>query len=311
MEGRFLSAETCLHFHRLLFFQQQQLKPRYANCSILISLKIMAGNFILKHWCKQQSVFSKNLEGLKRQDKADTIELVHDLRVATKKLRAYLKLLRILFDKKDYADLFEKTEQLFNILGKHRDIEMGLEGLKSFEKDKKNSYSAFRYHLEVGLEQVWTWVRVALDEYEENDLLVLTAKVEKDLEDKSDDELQMKVKAIVEKEMNKSRRLTNRMGDQPHLIRKLFKDIFYWASLLPKTILAPEQLKAIDKSLNFLGNWQDLEMLHIKIKHFRKDFVPDTKEIHHQLKLLEKTISGKQQRIVDKAKESINTALSH
>src|SRR5262245_53032424 len=110
-----------------------------------------AANFILKHWNKQQTVFLKNLEGLKRQDKADTVEFVHDLRVATKKLRAYLKLLGILFGKKEYTALFEKTEELFNVLGKHRDIEMGLEGLKRFEKSKKISYTALRYHLEVGL----------------------------------------------------------------------------------------------------------------------------------------------------------------
>ena len=81
-----------------------------------------ADNFILKHWIKQQTVFLKNLEELKKQGKADTIEVVHDLRVATKKLRAYLKLLGILLEKKGYTTLFQKTEDLFNVVGKHRDI---------------------------------------------------------------------------------------------------------------------------------------------------------------------------------------------
>lgn len=270
-----------------------------------------ADNFILKHWLKQQAVFLQNLEGLRKQDRANTVELVHDLRVATKKFRAYQKLLGILLDKKDYAVLFEKTEQLFNVLGKHRDIEMGLEGLKTFEKNKKISYTAFSYHLEAALEQLWTWVRGALDDYHEKDLLALTEKVEKDLGDKTNDELSQRVKVIVEKELNKSRRLTNRLGEQPHLIRKLFKDIFYWGSLLPKVILAPEQLKAISKSLDYLGNWQDLEMLQSKIKHFRKDFVPDTNQIHHQLKDLERVIREKQKKIIGRATESINKALSH
>ena len=270
-----------------------------------------AANFILKHWNKQQIVFLQNLGGLKKQDKEGTVELVHDLRVATKKLRAYLKLLSILLNKKDYPVLFEKTEQLFNVLGKHRDIEMSLEQLKLFEKSKKMSYTAFRYHLEAGLEQVWTWVQNALDDYREKDLMTLAEKVEKDLKDKTNDELLQKVRALVEKELNKSRRLTNRLSEQPHLIRKLFKDIYYWASLLPKEILEPPRLKAIKRSLDYLGNWHDLEMLHGKIKHFRKDFVPDTKDIYHQLKQLERTIVGKQQKIVERVGESINTALSH
>ena len=270
-----------------------------------------ADNFILKHWIKQQTVFLQNLEELKKQGKADTVEVVHDLRVAVKKLRAYLKLLGRLPGIKGYTRLFKKTEDLFNVVGKHRDIEMALERLKVFEKNKKTSYTYFRYHLEVSLEQLWTWVRTALDDYEEKDLLSLTAKVEKDLNDKTDDELLKSVKAIVETQLTRSRRLTNRLNEQPHLIRKLFKDIFYWASLLPKEILPPEQLKSISKSLDNLGNWQDLEMLHSKIKHFRKDFVPDTKDVHHQLKQLEEAIKGRQEKIIDRARENINKALAH
>ena len=268
-------------------------------------------NFILKHWIKQQAVFLQNLEELKKQGKADTVELVHDLRVSTKKLRAYLKLLGMLLGKNAYSTLFQKTEDLFNVVGKHRDIEMALQGLKVLEKSKKISYTAFRYHLEVGLEQLWTWVGSALDDYKEKDLLALTVMVEKDLNDKTDDELLKSVKAIVETELTRSRRLTNRLNEQPHLIRKLFKDIFYWASLLPKEILPPEQLKSISKSLDNLGNWQDLEMLHSKIKHFRKDFVPDTKDVHHQLKQLEEAIKGRQEKIIDRARENINKALAH
>ena len=89
-----------------------------------------AANFILKDWIKQQTVFLQNLEELKKQEKAETVDLVHDLRVAIKKLRAYLKLLGVLLGKKGNTNLFQKTEDLFNVLGKHRDIEMALEGLK-------------------------------------------------------------------------------------------------------------------------------------------------------------------------------------
>jgi hypothetical protein len=52
-------------------------------------------------------------------------------------------------------------------------------------------------------------------------------------------------------------------------------------------------------------------MLHSKIKHFRKDFVPDTKEVHHQLKQLEEAIKGRQEKIIDRARENITKALAH
>jgi CHAD domain-containing protein len=288
------------------------IKTGYCNCSNLISLKEMvAVNFILKHWKKEQTVFLQNLEGLRKQNKGETINLVHDLRVATKKLRSYLKLLSLLLNKKDYKALFEKTEQLFSVLGKHRDIEMGLEGVAAFEKGNKISYEAFSNYLKAVQQQEWAWVQSALDDYDEKELPALTATVEEDLKNKSNDELLKKLKSIVEKELNKARRLSAHLDQQPHLIRKLFKDIFYWASLLPNEILAPGQLKSIKKSLEYLGNWQDLEMLHRKIKHFRKDFVPDTKEDNRQLKELKKTIIAKKQRILDRAAENIHIALSH
>jgi CHAD domain-containing protein len=268
-------------------------------------------NFILKHWKKDQTVFLQKLEGLRKPNKEDTINLVHDLRVATKKLRSYLKLLTLLSNKNDYKALFEKTEQLFSVLGKHRDIEMGLEGVASFEKGNKISYTAFGNYLKAMQQQEWAWVQSALDDYDEKGLQDLTARVEEDLKKKTSDELLEKLKGIVEKGLNKARRLSAHLDQQPHLIRKLFKDIFYWASLLPNEILAPGKLKSIKKSLDYLGNWQDLDMLQRKIRHFRKDFVPDTKEDNRQLKELKKTIIAKKQKILDRATENIHNALSH
>jgi len=270
-----------------------------------------AANFILKQWEKQQTVFLQNLDGLRTKDKEKTIDKVHDLRVATKKLRSYLKLLALLLNKKDYTASFEKTEQLFNVLGKHRDIEMGLEVINLLEKESKISYTAFAHYLKAVHQQVWIWVQAALKNYDEKELIAITILVEQDLNDKNNDELLQKLNGIVEKELNKSRRLANNLSQQPHLIRKLFKDIFYWASLLPKEMQAPDQLKRIKKSLEYLGNWQDLEMLHRKIKHFRKDFVPDSREDHRLLKELEKAIMDKKQKILSSAGENIHNALSH
>src|SRR6186997_2454292 len=91
---------------------------------IALTLKSMpAPIFILLHWKKQQRIFFQNLAILRKlpDDKA-----IHDLRVAVKKLRSYLKLLTILFKKIEEEPGFEKTGQLFKVLGKHRDIEMGL-----------------------------------------------------------------------------------------------------------------------------------------------------------------------------------------
>src|SRR3989337_647011 len=102
----------------------------------------MPAIFILLHWKRQQRVLLRNLAKLKGLQE---VKAIHDLRVAIKKLRSYLKLLTILLNDGKETD-FEKTEQLFSVLGKHRDIEMGLLLLQSLEKENKMTYAAFRMH---------------------------------------------------------------------------------------------------------------------------------------------------------------------
>ena len=72
--------------------------------------------FILLHWKRQQRAFLQNLAKLNQQQETKAI---HDLRVAIKKLRAYLKLMTLLVNDIDKETSFEKTEQLFDVLGKY------------------------------------------------------------------------------------------------------------------------------------------------------------------------------------------------
>ena len=75
---------------------------------------------------------------------------------------------------------------------------------------------------------------------------------------------------------------------------------------LPKELLISDgQLKKLKKSLDLLGDWQDHEMLYQKIKHFRKDFVPGSREEYLLLKELEKNIEDKMAAKLHKAGENL------
>src|SRR5688572_16737841 len=143
-------------------------------------------DFILLHWKKQLQVFLQNLETLKKQYNADT---VHDLRVIVKKLRAYLKLLHLLYPQKDYGPDFDKTEKFFSILGKHRDIEVGMQLLESLEKDNSSEYTLFKDHLKNALQLTTEWMQVALADYDESELKELTIKLDQELTGTGSEEL--------------------------------------------------------------------------------------------------------------------------
>lgn len=264
--------------------------------------------FILLHWKRQQRIFFQNLTKLTAQ--RDT-NAVHDLRVAIKKLRSYLKLLTLLLNKIDRETGFEKTEQLFSVLGKYRDIEIGLLLLQSFEKEDKITYAAFRVQLKVALQTTGIWAQNAFNIYDEKELADLTRELQQYVKEKNTRELWDKTELILDKEFKKLKRLAKHFSSQPHEIRKMLKNIFYWISICPKDFLiSAAELKKLKKSLDLLGDWQDHEMLYRKIKHFRKDFIPDSREEYLLLKELEKNIESKMETKLQKAEKEIQTFIS-
>ncbi len=271
-------------------------------------IKMAATFFILLHWKRQQRVFLQNLAKLKGQQEAKAI---HDIRVAIKKLRSYLKLLAILLNKTDNTPGFEKTEQLFSVLGKYRDIEMGLLLLQSFEKENKITYTAFRFQLKLALQTTETWAQNALNKYDEKELADLTRELGQDLKEKDKNDLSGKAGIVLNKEFKKLKRVVKHFSNQPHEVRKMLKNIFYWISICPKDFLFnSSQVIKLRKSLGYLGDWQDHEMLHQKIKHFRKDFVPDSREEYLLLKELEKNIESRMEVMLHKADEIVQGFIS-
>ena len=81
-------------------------------------------------WKKEQRVFYNNLAILKQYSQK---EAVHDIRVSIKKLRAALELYVLLNEEPLWKYPLKKTETLFSILGKQRDIEICIEFLRAFE----------------------------------------------------------------------------------------------------------------------------------------------------------------------------------
>jgi CHAD domain-containing protein len=257
--------------------------------------------FVILHWRRQQKVFLQNLAKLQQQQDSKAI---HDLRVAIKKMRAYLKLLTNLVNKIDKEVSFEKTEQLFDVLGKHRDIEIGLLLLQSFEKENKKTYTAFRFQLKTALQRAGIWTQHALDKYDGKELLALTKTIEQILKEEDQQKLVDKTTTILNREIKKLKQPSKHLSDQPHEVRKALKNVFYWISSCPKDFLInTDQLKNSKKTLDLLGDWQDHEMLLQKVKHFRKDFVPGAREEYLMLKELEKNIEDRREKKLQKAGE--------
>lgn len=264
--------------------------------------------FIILHLKRQQRVFLQKLTKLTQRQETKAI---HDLRVAIKKLRAYLKLLADLVNKMDSETGFEKTEQLFDVLGKHRDIETGLSLLQSFEKENKITYTALRFQLKTALQRTGIWAQNALNKYDAEELIALTKNIDQHLKEADKQKLSDKTATILKREIKKLKQEGKHFSDRPHEMRKALKNIFYWVSICPEDFLVnSNQVKKLKKSLDLLGDWQDHEMLHQKVKHFRKDFVPGVREEYSLLKDLEKSIEQRMEYLLRKAEERLQEFIS-
>ncbi len=249
-------------------------------------------NFILIYWKKEQKVFNKNFEVLSNgTDK----KAVHDTRVAIKKLRACLKLYAIITEKKDWQNLFTETKILFAVLGKERDVEICLELLIDDEKESKQDYTNIKIYLQSILQTMQEWSLHALKTYHKMELAELTSLLSEGADTVTKEWLIEKTIEVI----NNHLKQVKDYYKQPHKIRKILKDVYYWLKMLPKNVFADDSPeKKLEGILDDFGNWQNDEMLLTRIKHFRKDNLPGSFGEYDSLKTLEKKVEERKEKLL-------------
>ena len=264
-------------------------------------------NLILRHWKKQQQIFLHNLAILKEQINP---EAIHDLRVAVKKLRSYFRLYVIICGQADWKTEFSETEKLFSILGKYRDVEMNYDLVQSYAKENLAAYPSLESYFIANLQIIAGWIRKIIHEYDNDEFAGFTEKLNSGLSKFTNEQIQDEIQKIIRGDLKKATPHFKHLREKTHEARKHLKDIFYWLELCPaEVIYSTPQRKKLKKILDGLGDWQDNEVLLIKVKHFRKDYVAKEADEHSDLKQLEKFIKNKKNDLLNGAEEKMKTFL--
>src|SRR6187549_1699567 len=122
----------------------------------LYSFTSMAGNnLILTNWLLQEQNFNDNLI-LSR--KRPTKISVHDIRVAVKKMRSYLRLKEELIGDK-WKESFLKISALFKTFGRLRDYDMSLVLIRNLERKEYLSFIFFKEYLSVNRSLTRKWAK--------------------------------------------------------------------------------------------------------------------------------------------------------
>jgi CHAD domain-containing protein len=244
-------------------------------------------NFLYRHWKKQQLVFQSNFIRLQQRLDATAI---HDIRVATKKLRAFLSFYCLLQKDQTHPHYLGKTEALFEVLGKQRNIEVCLELLAAHKKENGTHYKELHRFLQTQLKVSKGWTNEEIHRYHKKELAQVALLLKEELRTITDQHLVLELNTLIHQQVA----ATKKVHQKPHQVRKQLKEIYYWITLLPDKENCdqyhPEDLHII---LENLGHWQDMETLSILCHHFRKDHLPGSFTESDTLRILEDQLAEK------------------
>ena len=252
-------------------------------------------NLILKNWLQQEKVFNDNLIISRKRPTKDS---VHDLRVAVKKMRSYLRLKEHLNGEK-WKESFSKISALFKSFGRLRDFDMSLTLIRKLERKESLSFIFFKEYLSVNRSLTRKWTKQDAIKFNEHEPDVF--KEQFNLLTGSDAEICEKIIQLSALKTRKVKNLSKHFQKNAHEIRKQLKDVYYWLKICPKELAENFiNLKTIDRMLNYLGSWQDQIILQKKIKQYIK-YLPKKNEEKEMLKGLEKKLEILQKELLDKA----------
>ena len=256
----------------------------------------MSGNnLILKNWFLQEKVFN---ESLFLSRKRPTKISVHDLRVAVKKMRSYLRLKEEL-TKDEWKESFSKIMALFKSFGRLRDYDMSLNLLRKLERKEFLSFIYFKEYLSVNRSLTRKWVKQDALKFNEKEPDVFNQQFNS--QQGSKEEVCEKIIQLSALKIKKVKNLTKHFQKNAHEIRKQLKDLYYWLKICPKGLAEGFiNIKILDRLLTYLGNWQDHVILKKKIKQYIQD-LPKRNEEKIMLKELEKKLVPTQKEILDRA----------
>ena len=252
-------------------------------------------NLLLKCWEQQEKAF---IDNLLISRKRPTIVSVHDLRVAIKKLRSYLRLKQKL-NGDEWKSSFSTVLTLFRSFARVRDFDTSLALLRKQKHKKLLSLPFFKEYLFVNRSLSRKLANQDAIKFNEEDLNVFDQQFNLELSDK---EICEKIILHSILKIKKVKELAKHFQKSSHEIRKQLKDVYNWVKISPeyfdKSFI---NIAALDQMLKHLGARQDHFVFRKNIAQYIKD-LPENKE-RSNLKILGKKLKTVQDEFLEKARE--------
>lgn len=251
------------------------------------------------HWKKAQKDFDKQLSLLQQQIKTPAI---HDIRVAIKKIRALLNLYILFTKEPGWEQQLKRTEILFKISGRQRDVEICRLLTVRFEKETRASCKEWRQFLQALLKITQVWANQEIHHYHKKELAKIALVLKQNNKLPVDEEFYSALTTIINTRLSATKKLLRK----PHQVRQNLKEVYYWIALFPDNYaLETWHQDALHSLLDDLGNWQDYEILLQRLKHFRKDYLPKSFEEYKRLLAFQDKINDNKRSLLKTANSKV------
>jgi CHAD domain-containing protein len=213
-------------------------------------------------------------------------------------MRSYLRLKQH-FAGEEWKESFSKICALFKSFGRLRDYDMSLTLIRKLERKEFLSFIFFKEYLSVNKSLTRKWAKQDAIRFNEQEPDIFNEQFK--LLAGSDAEISERIIQLSALKIKKVRSLAKHFHKNAHEIRKQLKDLYYWLKICPK-VLAESfiNMKVLDRTLNYLGSFQDHFILKKKIKQYIKD-LPKKNEEKEMLKDFDRKIGTGQKEILNKA----------
>ena len=254
-------------------------------------------NLLLENWQQQEKIF---IDTLVISRKKPTKNSTHDLRVATKKMRSYLRLKKQLTGE-EWKESFLKLYALFKSFGLLSDFNTSISLVRKQERKEGVQVIFFKEYLSVNRALAKKWAKRDAKNFNEQELDIFKQHLEITLTDK---EIVERIIELSISKLKKAKMLSQHFEKNAHEIRKQLKDVYYWLKICPEELAENFiDLKALDKILDCLGDWQDHFTVRKKINRYRKD-LPKKNEEKQLLKKFENNLASSQHELLQNARDT-------
>lgn len=260
-------------------------------------------NYLIRYFREQENIFLQQLILIRQLPGKKP---VHDLRVAYKKWRTVLQFAEEERKLNHQVDIVS-IRTIFRVAGIYRDAEMSDMLLKQYSKKEKCLLPSFQQYLRA-LKSLGRAQTKAIANADIHSCLQSIHDMHLPaLAEDADARLNVLIQNYSTRKWDNCKSMQAHFSKKAHATRKELKQIYYLLLLCPvNTLFDTGQMKQLDHILNALGHWHDHEVLHQRLRYFRKNMLVKGMEEYEQAIKLEDLLKLEREGWLLKAEEGLN-----